>query len=41
MEFQEYLITHYDFTIDYCQLNFKQLIRIDVQNFYRNDEVNV
>lgn len=41
VEFQEYLITHYDFTIDYYPLNYKQLIGIDVQNYYRNDEVIV
>lgn len=39
-EFQEYLITHYDFTFDFCFLNYKQLIVTDVQNYYTNDKVN-
>lgn len=41
VEFQEYLIAKYKFTIDVMwTLNYKQLISTDIQNYYNNKKVN-
>jgi len=40
VEFQEYLIAKYNFIVNLCTLNYKQLISTDIQNYYNNDKVS-